>query len=102
MLLFVTATKLIAEIALLALLGRWVLSAWLRRLAPNAGQGNPFLWLLDTLVRPFVVVASWITPRRVPRAYWPLVAFCLLLLVWLAALFGKIGLCLELGMELCR
>ncbi|WP_180683424.1 hypothetical protein [Tepidicella baoligensis] len=102
MLLFVTATKLIAEIALLALLGRWVLSVWLRRVAPNAGQGNPFGWLLDTLARPFIVMASWITPRWVPREHWPVVAFCLLLLVWLVALFGKIGLCLEAGMELCR
>lgn len=102
MLLFVSATKLIAEIALLALLGRWVLAAWMRRLGSGTGRGNPFIWLLDTLTQPFIKAASWITPRWIPRAHVPLIAFCLLLLVWLAALFGKIGLCIELGMERCR
>ncbi|TDQ43759.1 hypothetical protein [Tepidicella xavieri] len=100
---FVIAVKLIAEIALLSLLGRWVLGAWLRRLGPaGAGQENVFLWVLDTLTRPFVVVAGWVTPRWIPRAHLPLVAFGLLAVVWLAALLGKIGLCVELGMEQCR
>ena len=52
MLLLASALKLIAELALLALLGRWVLAAGLRRLAPQALDSNVFLWLLDTLCRP--------------------------------------------------
>ena len=101
MLFFVTAVKLVAEIALLALLGRWVLGAWVQRLAPQSGGQNVFLWVLDAVARPFVRVAGWLTPRWVLRQHWPLVAF-LLLLVWVAAVVLKITLCLENGMEACR
>ena len=102
MLLLVTALKLIAELALLALLGRWLLVAGLRRLAPQALESNVFLWLLDTLWRPFVTVAGWLTPRWVLRQHLPLVAFCLLTGLWLAATVLKLQLCLEVGLEQCR
>jgi hypothetical protein len=102
MLFFVTAVKLVAEIALLALLGRWVLGAWVQRLAPQAGGQNVFLWVLDAVARPFVRAAGFLTPRWVLRQHWPLVAFLLLLLVWVVAVLLKITLCLESGMEACR
>jgi len=102
MLLFASALKLIAELALLALLGRWLLAAWLRRLAPQALESNPFLWLLDTLCRPFMAAAGWLAPRWVLREHWPLLAFCLLLGLWLAATWLKLQACLDVGMEQCR
>lgn len=100
MLWLVLAVKLLAEIALLALLGRWVLLAWLHRL--GAGQHNVFVWVLDTLCLPAVTAAHWITPRWVLREHLPLVAFLVLLFVWGAATVGKIALCLDLGVQACR
>jgi len=102
MLFAVTALKLVAEIALMALLGRWVLGAWIQRLAPQAAAQNVFLWVLDAVARPFVLGAGCLTPRWVLRQHWPLVAFCLLLLVWVAAVLFKIALCVEGGMPSCR
>ena len=102
MLLLASALKLIAELALLALLGRWLLGAWLRRVAPRTVDSNVFLWLLETLCRPFVLAAGWITPRRVLPQHLPLVAFCLLAGLWLAATVLKIQLCLQLGVAQCR
>lgn len=102
MLLFLVATKLVAEIALMALLGRWVLAAWVQRLSPAGGQGNVFLWVLDTLCLPFVRAAGWITPRRVSRQLHSLVAFLLLLLVWAVVTVAKIGWCLDVGVAVCR
>lgn len=102
MLFVVTALKMVAEIALMALLGRWVLGAWIQRLSPQAASQNVFLWLLDAVTRPFVQAAGWMTPRWVLRQHWSLVAFCLLLLVWVAAVIVKIALCVEEGMPQCR
>jgi hypothetical protein len=102
MLFAVSAVKLVAEIALMALLGRWVLGAWVQRLAPHAANQNVFLWLLDAVARPFVLTAGCLTPRWVLRQHWPLVAFLLLLLVWVATVLLKIVLCVEGGMAACR
>lgn len=102
MLLWVMSVKLVAEIALLALLGRWVLAAWLQRVSPRGMASNPFLWVLDVVARPFVTAASWLTPRRVPRHLLPVVAFALLLAVWLAATVAKIFWCVEAGMQVCQ
>lgn len=102
MLLLVTVVKLLAEIALLALLGRWVLGAWVQRLSPGTGRNNVFVWVFDTLCRPLLRGAAWISPRWVLRAHLSLVAFCVLLLVWMAATVAKIALCLDLGVQACR
>lgn len=102
MLLFVTAAKLLAEIALMSLLGRWVLQAWLHRLRPTGGGPNVFVWVLDTLCRPWLTAAGWISPRWVLRQHRALVAFLVLLLLWAAVTVAKIVLCLDLGVQTCR
>ena len=102
MLLWVMSVKLVAEIALLALLGRWVLAAWLQRVSPRGMTSNPFLWMLDVVSRPFVTVAGWLTPRRVPRHLLPVVAFALLLALWVAATVAKVFACVEAGMQVCQ
>lgn len=93
MLFWVVLAKLVIEIALLALLGRWVLQAWLRKLAPASADRNIFLWLFQVLCRPLERAVGWITPPQVPRHAVPVVALALLAGLWLAATLAKIALC---------
>lgn len=98
MLLFVSAIKLIAEIALLALLGQFVLGL----LAGARREQNIFYQALAVVGRPFVVVARWLSPKVVLDRHVPLVAFLLLAFMWLAATVAKIRVCLQIGVELCK
>jgi len=98
MLLFVSSVKLIAEIALLALAGQWLLGL----LAGQKRDKNFFYRTLAVLTDPFIKGARLITPRVVLDRHMPLVAFLLLLMIWIAALIGKINVCLSIGMEACR
>lgn len=93
-----SSVKLIAEIALLALVGQWVLGL----LAGQRREGNFFYRLLDTLTRPFVRATRAITPRVVLDRHVPLAAFLLLAMIWFAATFVKISVCLQMGIEACR
>ena len=90
--------KLIAEIALLALLGQWILGL----LAGAKKDQNLFYQILQIIGRPFVAVARFLSPRIVLDRHVPLVAFLLLFFVWLAATLYRIRTCLEIGVELCK
>lgn len=98
MLLLTMAVKLIAEIALMALLGRGLLAL----LAGAGRQTNPFYRVLAIITSPFVRVARWVSPRLVLDQHVPLVAFLLMAIVWMAATVLKISLCLEAGVQTCR
>lgn len=98
MLTLVSIVKLVAEIALLALAGQWLLGL----LAGAKRDQNLFYQLLQVLTRPFVTGARYITPRIVIDRHVPLVAFMLLLLVWGAATVSKITICLQIGVQLCK
>lgn len=98
MLFVVTTVKLIAEIALLALLGQWVLGL----LAGAKKDSNLFYQILQIMGRPFVAVARFVSPRVVLDRHVPLVAFLIVGLVWLAATVLKIQTCLQIGVALCR
>ena len=98
MLLLVTTVKLIAEIALLALLGQWLLGL----LAGAKRDQNIFYQLLQILGRPFVAVARLVSPKLVVDRHLPLVAFFLLLFVWLGVTILKIQTCMQIGVELCK
>ena len=98
MLLLVSSLKLIAEIALLAFAGQWLLGV----LAGQRRSTNFFYRLLQTLTTPFVRAARWITPRVVLDRHLPLVAFLLLGFAWLVATVSKINLCLQTGVNLCK
>ena len=98
MLLFVTAVKLLTEIALMALLGQWLLG----KLAGTRREQNFFYQLLKLLGRPAVLVARRVTPAFVDPHHVPLVAFALLGMAWLAATVVKIQLCLAMGVALCQ
>lgn len=97
--LFVASTlKLIAEIALLALFGQWVLGL----LAGAKRDSNLFYQILQIVGKPFVVAARFITPKQVIDRHVPLVAFLLLLFVWIASTLMRIRICLDIGVELCK
>ncbi len=98
MLLLASSVKLIAEIALLALAGQWVLGL----LAGSKRNENLFYRLLQVLTNPFVKTMRLITPRFVLDRHIPLAAFVLLASVWLAATVAKINLCLQIGVQACR
>jgi hypothetical protein len=98
MLTLITTVKLIAEIALMALLGQWLLGL----LAGARRDKNIFYQILEIMCRPFVQAARWVSPKFVVERHLPLVAFFLLLFVWLGATILKIQTCLQLGVELCK
>ena len=98
MLLFVSSLKAIAEIALLAFAGQWLLGL----LAGKRRDTNFFYRLLQTLTSPFVRAARWVTPRVVLDRHLPLVAVLLLGFAWLVATVSKINLCLQTGVNLCK
>lgn len=98
MLAVASTIKLIAEIALMALLGQWVLGL----LAGAKKDQNLFYQILQIISRPFVSVARLLTPKLVLDRHVPLVAFLLLLFIWLGATIYKIQTCLQIGVELCK
>lgn len=98
MLTFILAIKLVAEIALMALLGQGVLAL----LAGAGRHHNPIYQLLGLVTRPVVAPVRFITPRGVATHLHPVVAFLLLAVVWLAAVLGKVSVCVQVGMAVCR
>lgn len=98
MLFFVTTVKLIAEIALLALLGQWVLGL----LAGAHRHTNFFYQILQILGSPFVALARLASPKFVVERHLPLVAFLLLVFLWMAVTILKIRICLQMGVAACK
>jgi hypothetical protein len=98
MLTLISAAKLITEVALLSLIGQWVLG-----LIAGERRGNNLAYqVLQQVARPFVVLARWVTPKQVPPKHHPWVAFLLLVLAWLGLTASKIAHCVQMGMALCR
>jgi hypothetical protein len=98
MLTLISAVKLVAEIALLALFGQWVLGL----LAGQKRDKNLFYQLLQQVGRPFVLLARFVSPRFVLERHHPLVAFLILGFVWVVATAAKISHCLKIGVQLCQ
>jgi YGGT family len=98
MLLVVSAVKLIVEIALMALLGQWLLGL----LAGRKRETNVFYQTLAAVTKPFVSGVRRITPRVVIDRHVPVATCVLLAMVWLLATLTKINLCLEVGVQTCQ
>jgi hypothetical protein len=98
MLLFVSILKLVAEIALLAMLGQLILGL----LAGAKREQNFFYQLLQMMTKPFVKGARLISPKLVIDRHVPLVAFLLLAFIWVVATITKISLCLQIGVQQCQ
>ena len=98
MLTLAIAVKLIAEVALLALLGQLILGL----LVPAPGRDRNFFYqVLRIAGKPFVALARLFCPASVADGSMPLVAVLLLAMVWLAATVAKIQVCLQTGVNLC-
>jgi hypothetical protein len=97
-LLLVNILKTIAEIALMALVGQWLLGL----LAGAKRDTNFFYRLLDVMTRPFVRVARLLSPKVVLDRHVPLVAFLLLAFAWFVLTMTKINICVEIGVEHCK
>jgi hypothetical protein len=98
MLLAITAVKLLAEIALLALVGRWLLGL----LAGAKREGNVFYQVLSIVTRPVERMTRLLSPRVVLDRQIPLAAALLLLSVWVGSTLMKIQYCVEIGVQQCR
>lgn len=98
MLLVISIIKTIAEVALLALFGQWVLGL----LAGAKKDQNLFYQILQIVGKPFVRVARVITPKVIIDRHVPLVAFLLLAFVWIGVTLLKIQTCLQIGVALCK
>ncbi|MGM9426628.1 hypothetical protein [Hydrogenophaga sp. MI9] len=98
MLTLITTVKLVVEIALLALLGQWVLGL----IAGPRKDSNLFYQLLQQVGRPFVLLVGVLPPRFVLQRHHPLVAFLMLGFVWALVTVAKISHCLSVGVQLCR
>jgi hypothetical protein len=98
MLLLVTSLKLIAEIALMAIAGQWMVGL----LAGARRDQNVFYKLFEVVASPFVKVMRRLSPRVVLDRHVPLAAFLLLSVAWVALTASRISMCLEIGVEACR
>jgi hypothetical protein len=98
LLLLVNVLKLLAEIALMALFGQWVLGL----LAGAKRDTNPFYQVFQIVTKPLVTGVRFITPRVVIDRHVPLVAFLLLTFVWIIATVTKIDICVQIGVHLCK
>jgi hypothetical protein len=97
-LLLVSIIKLICEIALLALAGRWLLGL----LAGQKKESNFFYKALEAMTKPFVSAARFITPKAILDRHVPFVAFLLISFIWVVALIEKVRICTAIGVELCK
>ena len=70
-------------------------------MAGEKRSANLFYQLLEIMGRPFVSVARVITPKVVLERHLPLVAFLLLLIVWLTVTAAKIQYCVLIGVRQC-
>lgn len=96
--------KLVAEVALMALLGQWLLGGLLR--LGGAERERNFAWqLLTAVTRPPVRLAQALLRQPVPARASHLLAFAGVLALWLGATAWKIGLvraCQAAGEAGCR
>jgi hypothetical protein len=97
-LLLVEILKMLAEIALLALVGQWVLGL----LAGRRREDNLFYQLFQIVTKPLVKGARLISPKVVLDQHLPLVAFLLLSFIWVVVTITKIDICVRIGVHLCK
>ena len=97
-LLTISILKLLAEIALMALLGRWLLGL----LAGQQRERNVFYQLLGIVTAPVQRLTRWISPRQVLDRHIPLAAAALLLSTWVIVTLLKIQTCVQIGVQQCR
>lgn len=98
MLLALNIAQLVFYIGLLALAGQGLLYV----LAGAKRDSNLFYQLFQILNKPWTKLASWISPRQVAERHHPVVALCVLTVLYILVTLAKIEHCVEIGMEHCK
>ena len=98
MLLALNIAQLVTYIGLLALAGQGLLYV----LAGAGRDSNLVYQLFLILNKPWTRAASWISPRQVAQRHHPVVAFCVLAVLYMAVTLTKIEYCIGIGVENCR
>jgi hypothetical protein len=93
----ISITKLLVEIAALALVGQWILGA----LIGPKREHNGVYQLLQTVASPALRVAECLSPAWVLPQHRPLVAAALLLVAWVGLTLTKVVHCLNVGLAQC-
>lgn len=93
--LLLSIARALVEVAGLALLGQGILAV----LAGKRRQDNYIYRLFQIVTAPVVRLVRAITPRFILDAHVPLVAFFLLLWLWLALAFAKRYVCALHGLD---
>lgn len=93
----IVSTKVVVEVALLALLGQLILG-WL--IGPRR-VGSGVYRLLQVVASPAHRLADLLSPRWVLAQHRPLVALALLCLAWAGLTLAKIVHCLDAGVARC-
>lgn len=98
MLLALNIAQLVIYIGLLALAGQGLLYV-----LAGANRANNLVYqLFLVLNKPWTLAASWISPRQVAERHHPVVAFCVLGVLYMAVTLTKIEYCIGIGVENCR
>jgi hypothetical protein len=98
MLLFLSALKLVTEIALMALMGQGLLYV----IAGGKHASNFFYQTLVVLTKPFTALVRKLTPAKVADQHVPVVAFFVLLIMWVVVTLEKVRYCVSLNMVGCQ
>jgi hypothetical protein len=87
----IVVLKALTEVAGVAMIGQGVL--WV--VAGAKREQNPFYGIFKTITSPVMKATRWITPRVVLDRHLGLVAFFLLIVLWLGLTVMKIRIFLE-------
>ena len=87
----IVVLKALTEVAGVAMIGQGVLYA----LTGNKCDQNTFYVIFRTITSPVLKVTRWITPRVILDRHLGLVAFFLLIVLWLGLTVMKIRIVLE-------
>lgn len=98
----ITSVKLVAEVALMAGAGQWLVGL----LAGSARESNPFWRVLSWVTAPagalVMRVASAVGRPGLSASAQSRWVALLLLLLWICATAAKVSMCLALGSGACR
>ncbi len=94
MLTVLNAIQLVIYIALLALVGQGILYV----LSGPRRNENFFYKLLQVVGKPFTLIVRKITPKKVSDEQVPVVAFLLLVVIYMVVTFERANLCVTANM----
>ncbi len=98
MLLYLNIAQLILYIGGIALMGQGLLFV----LSGQKRDTNLFYQLFQIINKPWTKIARFISPKQIADHQTPLVAFCIIAVLFMAVTLAKIEHCVSIGIELCQ